>query len=33
MGDKHYTKKDIIVNCFSLNVGKKLPSNIIKNKQ
>lgn len=33
MHDQHYTKKDIIVNCYSLNVGKKLPSNVIKNKQ
>lgn len=33
MNDDHYVKKDILVNCFSFNAGKKTPSNFIKNKQ
>jgi len=33
MNDDHYTKKDILINCFSLNGNKKSPSNYIKNKQ
>lgn len=33
MNDDHYTKKDILINCFSLSGNKKSPSNYIKNKQ
>jgi hypothetical protein len=30
---KHYSEKDIIVNCFSFDGKRQAPSNFIRNKQ